>query len=384
MKKDAFLIAKWVAGYLSGNGEPEEEFEKWRKEDGNEELLQKIAQEGHIRLVNRRYEDFSKEKGWRELQQRRKKSHERRLFRIWASCAAVAAVLLGFALLWQLGGEKKTVDQEVLSTVISANSKVRLILDSGKEVDLSEQQGTIDCPAGEISNSGGELVYSGDSTLLAACPAHHELVVPPCGEYRLQLCDGTVVHLNAATRLRYPSFFTGGTREVELEGEAFFEVAENPDCPFVVKSANSAVYVYGTRFNVFAYPDEEMTHTTLVEGKVTVENADKRVDIRPGEQWCLHKSDGTVEVKKVDVSLYTSWIEGRLKFDDAPLEEIMRMLSRWYGVEVVYQDEALKGLLFGCNFNRHDSIEPLLRIFEANGKIKIEKRDNCLKIKRGR
>ena len=87
---------------------------------------------------------------------------------------------------------------------------------------------------------------------------------------------------------------------------------------------------------------------------------------------------------RVVVSLYTAWKDGKLRFNDARLEDIMRAVSRWYGVEISYEEEALKELRFGCNFDRHASIEPLLRIFQANGKIRIEQQENYLKIKRGR
>lgn len=387
MDKNYFSIAQWIAGYLCGNRDTEEQagLEEWRKEVRNEQLIRKIKEDSQERMERGRYNDFPCQQGWAELQGKRDRRYRLHLLRQWGSVAAVCLLCLGGSLFFWLRNEKPENNfvPVVAQQTEVGSSGVRLILGSGEVIDLTEQQGMIGDSLASIRNAGRCLTYEVDSLNGQHVPVYHELDIPMCGEYQLQLCDGTMIYLNAMTKLRFPNFFQGGVREVELEGEAYFKVAKNPERPFVVRSANSVVYVYGTEFNVSAYPDESESHTTLVEGRLAVENSGGRRDIRPGEQWNYDKESGKVTVKPVDVTLYTAWKERRMRFNDVRLEEIMRSVHRWYGVEVSYQSEDLKDLRFGCNFNRDSSIEPLLRVFEANGKIKIEQKGNQLMIKRG-
>lgn len=388
MDKNYFSIAKWIAGYLCGNEDAEGKMElsEWRKEPRNEKLLQKIEKDSRIRIEGKRYDDFPCQRGWEQLQAKRARMHRIRMYRRWGTCAATIALFLGVAVFWDINkGEKgKELIPLAVQTIEPGSPRAKLILDNGREIDLTEQQGIIRDSLALIRNAEHCLTYHSDSLAAQEAPVIHELVIPVCGEYQLQLSDGTVVYLNAMSKLRFPNFFSGRVREVELEGEAYFKVVRNPECPFVVKSANSVVYVYGTQFNVAAYPDDSETHTTLVDGRLTVENSGHRREIKPGEQWRYDRGSGEMTVSSVDVTLYTAWKEGRLRFNDAPLEKIMQTVSRWYGVEVSYETEDLKNLCFGCNFSRHSSIEPLLRVFEANGKIKIEQDGNHLRIRRGR
>lgn len=388
MDNNYFLIAKQIAEYLSQKEGIEHlpDLQEWRKLPENERLIRKIEGEARQRAEEGRYDDFSCQEGWEHLQVKCRHLRRRRMYYRIVVCAAGIAIFLGIGLYWRM--QSGEITNETVSIVAQdigpGGPKARLILDNGTEIDLMQQQGVIGDSLAFIRNAGHCLTYKADTLAVRYAPVYHELVIPACGEYQLQLCDGTVVYLNAMTRLRFPNLFEEGVREVELEGEAYFKVAKDPERPFVVKSAHSVVYVYGTEFNVSAYPDETGTHTTLVEGKLAVENSGIRREIRPGEQWYYHKESGSVTVRHVDVSLYIAWKDGGLRFNDARLEEIMQTVSRWYGVEISYQSEDLKDLRFGCNFNRHASIEPLLRVFEANGKIRVERDGNRIKIKRGR
>lgn len=388
MEKKYFQIAKWIAAWLSGTEEAEEKalLEEWRKQPKNEKLFRQIEADSRIRMERKRYDDFPCDKGWEALQAKR--SAKRRIFayRRWVAYAAVALLFAGSALYFYYMSASSGKEQipVVAQEIKPGSAKARLVLADGKEIDLEERQGAIADSLPFIHNSENCLTYRAEELSGERIPVYHEIVIPPCGEYQLQLSDGTVIYLNAMTRLRFPDFFGGSVREVELEGEAYFDVAENPGCPFVVKTCHSKTVVYGTQFNVSAYPDEKQVHTTLVEGAVTVEQACRQQKLNPGEQWLLRTESGESKVQRVDVSLYTAWKDGKLRFNDARLDDIMRTISRWYGVEISYEEEALKELRFGCNFDRHASIEPLLRIFQANGKIRIEQEENRLKIKRGR
>ena len=202
---------------------------------------------------------------------------------------------------------------------------------------------------------------------------YNKLLVGRGHEYMLILNDGTRVWMNARSRLVYPVAF-GDTREVELEGEAYFEVTRDENRPFIVHAGQVAVKVLGTEFNVSNYPENEDVQTTLIKGKVQVtlsENMDGYT-LHPGEQVVYNKESGEVTVANVDVSYVTAWREGRLRFRDRPLKEIMDFISRWYDVDVVYEDEVVKNYLFGCNFNRHVTVTPLLELFQSTGTVRFE------------
>ena len=156
-----------------------------------------------------------------------------------------------------------------------------------------------------------------------------------------------------------------------MEGEAYFQVVHNEDAPFIVKTSRMAIKVLGTEFNVSAYAEDSIIRTTLVRGsvKISSEVSGESVVLHPGEQSALNRGDHSMLVSEVDVSYAMAWKEGRLRFKEKPLKEVMKIISRWYDVDVVYEDEEVKDYPFGCNFSRHATIEPLLKVFEATGTI---------------
>lgn len=384
MNESYFQIARWIANYLGEEKNKEEELllEEWRRNPENEELLRKI--EAHIksRLGQKRYDDFSCEYGWHALQNKR--HFTRRLSLSWIRCAAAIFVVFGLSFLLLLTRDSQKDKAYLVVTDEAYSKNAKLVLADGQEIDLEEQHGVVADTLPFITNGEKCLIYQDHKTSIDKSPVYHEILIPAGGEYQLRLSDGTLVYLNSMTKLRFPDVFIGAVREVELEGEAYFNVIKNPDKPFIVKSQHSRVLVYGTQFNISAYPDDTQMHTTLVEGALSVEHANVEHKLQPGNQWNLDLESGDARVSVVDVSLYTAWRDGKLRFNNARLEDIMRKVGRWYGVEISFQEESLKDLRFGCNFSRYKSIEPILRIFEANGKIKIEKHEYRLMIKRGR
>ena len=233
---------------------------------------------------------------------------------------------------------------------------------------LRELDGTI------IGLDGESITYKNAVDSVVSSDLYNELVIPRGGEYVLTLADGTLVCLNAGSKLRFPVQFSGITRKVELEGEGYFQVARNEEIPFVVSASGVNIMVLGTEFNVSNYPENEDVQTTLIKGKVQVtlsENMDGYT-LHPGKQAVYNKESGEVTVANVDVSYATAWREGRLRFRDRPLKEIMDFISRWYDVDVEYEDESVKNYLFGCNFNRHVTVTPLLELFQSTGTVRFE------------
>jgi ferric-dicitrate binding protein FerR (iron transport regulator) len=162
------------------------------------------------------------------------------------------------------------------------------------------------------------------------------LTTPRAGQFQLVLPDGTKVWLNNASSLRYPTNFSGTTREVQLTGEAYFEVAKNSSQPFLVKASKATIQVLGTSFNVMAYYDEPVIRTTLLTGKVSIGTATHKSILSPGEQGVLDQ-DGIITVAKdIDTDEVIAWQKGFFNFTGSNLNDVLRQLARWYDVEVVY------------------------------------------------
>ena len=190
----------------------------------------------------------------------------------------------------------------------------------------------------------------------------------------MTLADGTRVWLNSESELHFPLQFGGEQRIVQLTGEAYFEVAKDAARPFIVKTSHYNIEVLGTRFNVADYDNDMSVHTTLVEGKVAVSGPGVRQRIlQPNEQFVLDKNTGKQEIKTVDVSYIVAWKDAGFRFRDVRLEDIMHAIERWYDVTVFYENQEVKDYRFGFNVGRDESIDPILRIFEANGRIKIDR-----------
>ena len=163
------------------------------------------------------------------------------------------------------------------------------------------------------------------------------------------------------------------------------QIAKDAARPFIVKTSHYNIEVLGTRFNVADYDNDMSVHTTLVEGKVAVSGPGVRQRIlQPNEQFVLDKNTGKQEIKTVDVSYIVAWKDAGFRFRDVRLEDIMHAIERWYDVTVFYENQEVKDYRFGFNVGRDESIDPILRIFEANGRIKIDRNGKVLRIRRGR
>ena len=183
-----------------------------------------------------------------------------------------------------------------------------------------------------------------------------ELNTPMGAKMNFELPDGSKVWLNDGSKIKYPTRFTGSQREVLLEGEAFFEVAKNEKLPFILKNKSATVKVTGTSFNIRAYPDEQLYEATLNSGSIELEIPETGVKeghkmvMKPGEQIRLNTQTGKYEAKKVDAEAFNAWINGKLLFRDAPLDEVMRKLERWYNADIVINSPELKNILITGTF----------------------------------
>lgn len=197
----------------------------------------------------------------------------------------------------------------------------------------------------------------------------HEQVTPKGHRTVINLEDGTKVWLNADSKLTYPeSFADAETREVTLEGEAFFDVTENPAKPFVVNTSSIRVRVLGTSFNVRSYLHDSEVRTTLVKGKVRIESAGNKdtVTLLPNQQAVfLKESNKIILESEIVTDDFTSWRDGKLMFDDQPLSIIIDELERWYNVSITVEDEASLSCRFSAKIN-NKTLEEVMELFKAS------------------
>lgn len=382
-----FEVARLIARYLTESLTDDEQrtLEEWRQESpANEELFRRLcSEEGWTEHVAQ-HSLFDAAEGWNRFRQRQERRHRRKL---WLQVAAVAAfVALPLLIVGVAGWQKSRSPQEEPANRLTAvepihpgKAQALLILDNGETVELDSRHDTLMRQAGHtlLRMDSAQLTYQADHGQLPAAverPTYNRVETPRGGEYILSLSDGTRVHLNAMSSLRYPVAFGPERREVELIGEALFEVSKS-ETPFIVHTPAMQVEVLGTTFNLSAYPDEA-SQTTLVEGAVRLHaRSGAHCLLQPSQQATWRADSGEWLVQTVDTDFYTSWAKGKILFKDQRLEDIMKTLSRWYGVEASYADEELKELRFGCHLNRYADIAPFVHLLEQTGKVHVEIRN---------
>lgn len=289
--------------------------------------------------------------------------------------------------------KNRTENQSVAANspaVVPGSQKAEIILENGERIDLEKLKldTVIDNGAFEIIKSDkGIISYRlKNSEASNQQTAYNTIVTPRGGEYKLLLADGTKIWLNAATTLRYPISFNGDERKVQLQGEAYFEVAKRVHhgrrVPFIVNTGNQKLEVLGTSFNLQNYGKSIVT--TLVEGKVKLNVHDSPQDnlyLSPAEQAVLHFTNKNFLKTAVDPRYFTAWKEGKFAFYNTSIDEVMEIISRWYDVEVHF-DYRPENFAFSGTVSRYDDINKLLRTIELVGDIHFELKGRKIYVKR--
>ena len=204
---------------------------------------------------------------------------------------------------------------------------------------------------------------------------YNTITVPRGGQYQLVLADGTKVWLNSASIMKFPVAFTGRDRQVELSGEAYFEVVKNPSQPFKVAVNGITVQDLGTHFNVMGYSDDKEVKTSLLEGSVKLSGNKATAILKPGEQGILNDQQNAFKIEKVDMDDVVAWKNGFFAFNDEDIQTIMKRISRWYDVDVVFPQQ-FKRKNFGGTVSRFADVSQVLKDLELTGSIhfKVEGR----------
>lgn len=357
------LFLKEIAGELT-SGE-QVELEEWLRRDS--ERRNWYERMKSLDFVQRDYACYADIKdplcAWECLERDLKR---RRVKNVWLWGCAVAMVLVmivGSTLLLTKqsgrGVELRAVREPALISLVINNGQDSVFLNVSEEDQLVKG-------GGRMRNN--TLTYDSVGKEERAVE-YHDLSVGRGGEFRLVLSDGTVVWLNSESSLRYPVHFSGTRREVELTGEAFFQVSPHEEMPFEVKGGNFSVTVLGTSFNIMNYADERYAEVTLASGKLRVNKGDQHVVIHPDEQVQLD-AEG-LNVRQVDARYYTTWMESKFMFHDASLDVIVRKLARWYNLGYNFIDPSLKETRFSGQLLKYDDITKAFELLEMTTDVRF-------------
>ncbi|NHA03678.1 DUF4974 domain-containing protein [Mucilaginibacter sp. HC2] len=242
--------------------------------------------------------------------------------------------------------------------VLTLANGTRIILDDAKNGSISQNTSVK-----VTKTSNGVLIYHFNKNIsgknIAAYSAINTITTPRGGQYQIVLEDGTRVWLNSASYIKFPEAFIDKNRQVELSGEAYFEVAKNKAKPFIVKANGTEVQVFGTHFNVNAYADNSNIATTLLEGSVSMTYAGATVMLKPGQQGVTNKAGEPIKTGFVDAEEVMAWKNGLFIFHDQSIANIMKQVSRWYDVDVEYKD-GVQNKEFGGTISKYKNITELL------------------------
>ena len=304
---------------------------------------------------------------------------------------AAAAVVLAVITFFLYQGKRKSAEQAQVSaneksvkpfpTIAPGTDKAVLKLADGTEIELTTDANNVRIATqnntvidqvgkGSIAYTSGNNKQQGEQK-----PVYNTLSTPRGGKYSLILADGTAVTLDASSSITYPVSFAGNERQVEITGQAYFEVVHNAAWPFRVKVKGQIIEDIGTAFNVNAYGDDQLLKITLAEGRVDIHNSSKKVSLMPGQQALIKEGQENIQVKKADVEETVAWKNGRFIFHKEKIQGIMKQAERWYDVEIAYEGQPINKL-FGGNISRYVDISELLENLKITGGIRyrIEER----------
>ena len=350
------------------------DLEKWAGENpSRQQMLRRLSDPEYLRKGYEFHKLIDPARPMRDMQNRIDRMHSRNRNKMigWTAAAVAVGVVATLFVnhdtkvtpLPEAQQTAQAVEEE--ETIRPGKTMALLSTSTGESIALDETNSNI--------AESGQIVLDADDKS-AEIPMELCLDVPRGGEFKIMLEDSTMVWLNSQSQLHYPEHFATNERRVEISGEAYFQVHKDAKRPFYVESNGQIIQVYGTTFNVKAYPDEEKSYTTLETGKISLRNvADGgEVFLKPGHQAVFDKTNEKVELKSVRTQVITGWRSGRFVFEGQPLKTIMRDISRWYDIEYEFTDPRFEEIIFMGSIPRYSEFPTVVAILEACGDIRFK------------
>ncbi|WP_430813283.1 FecR family protein [Carboxylicivirga sp. RSCT41] len=371
-----FKLSHIIVKYLRGENSTDEEamLNSWLEDDiQHQELIGQLQDEE--RLVNdlKRFNQFDVSKAWGKFESRQNIHLKKNNMLIpFLRVAAVAALIVSVSVTVYFLTIIPKEQVVLVNTIIEPGSTNAILkVNDEKAVSLTDSASSEITKEKELiaSVKKGQISYgkSVDTVKMT-------VQVPLQSEYQFVLADGTKVWMNAASKVEFKYPFATDRREIFAEGEVYLEVAKDAERPFIVNLPTAdAIQVLGTQFNVMAYPGDQEQQTVLVEGSILwrSETGKERI-LEPGQLLVQDNFSKDIEVKEVDVYQYIAWKDGRFVYEGETLENIMKSLSRWYGVEVAYEEEVIKDLHFSVDVRRYEQLNDILSKLQLTEKVYFE------------
>ncbi|MCT4586695.1 MAG: FecR domain-containing protein [Carboxylicivirga sp.] len=371
------------------DSEEMEKLEIWaNKHPENKQLLAKLQKQGSYENWLSELDKVDVCEGWQKIEEKKAKLNRRRFRQTIIRYAAVIviALLAGGIVYYSLCNQ---ISQETV--VVAKNEiqpgarKAELVLSNGQVVRLGEGTECIkEADGTEINNDKEVIAYKEEVNSKNNEELINEIRVRQGEEFHLILADGTRVWINSMSKLRYPVHFKGKQRIVEVvEGEVCFDVKPDAKHPFIVKTPVHNVEVMGTTFNVCCYQNDQTVQTTLLEGKVQINNGIGglgAVDIKPNQQYVFNKKELKGEILEVEASSYLAWTTGYFQFEEENLDQIFKKLERWYDIDIFFINAQRRNELFTGRLPRFEDVDVLLGMIEQVSQVKIERDGKIVKI----
>lgn len=380
MLKKEFYIATLITAELDGSLSPEEgrELEQWKNTSAeNLEFYNNFTADEEFLREFKKFSRIDTNNIW-ELTAAGLKArlepqiHEvpARRVRLWPRIAGIAAAVTALAVciyffnaLRGSGTGNKSQYETAASHIKPGGNGATITLANGKTIELSDVKDGVVIGDGKLAYNDGSEIREGEiSEQLTASTVKGQT-------YIFILPDGTKVWLNADSKISFAQQLTKKTREVFLEGEAYFEVAKDKRHPFMVTSKGQQIEVLGTHFNVNSYADEPVIATTLLEGSVKIRVGNTQSMIKPGQQ-AINKS-GVVEVRQADVDNVIDWRNGDFYLNHVEFKTAMRKIARWYNMDIVYDDDVPDNMESGGWIARDKPLSAVLKSIESSGLVKF-------------
>ena len=307
--------------------------------------------------------------------------------------AAIFILIIGFSSTLYFLMDLKTLDYQQYaldSMELSGTNNNLLVLSDGRRVEIESKESQVN-----YNKDGTEIRLDTDTllteksivqNLMTEKRKNNLMIVPNGHQANLTLCDGTKVWLNAGSKLIFPSVFASDTREVYIEGEAFFDVTKNAKKPFIVITKGMNIKVFGTTFNVMAYPNDNFIETVLVTGKVQLENNNstwfnrEKTILYPGQYAGFQKDNMHLKVEDVDVESFISWKEGWYKLEKLLLSDVVTRLERYYALKIIIKDDNLKIMKITGKLDLNNNITQVMENIAQATKLDYKIKNDTISI----
>lgn len=364
-------LSKRIAASLLRDEQPKELFSSEIFDDQDKQyILDNLTKEELIKKLPALSSQINREEDWKRIKSRINVPVRKQLVWQYSAAAVFIGLLTTTYILKDTLFHNLQIVSPVVGTIKVGTDRAILTLEDGEDINLEKG---VSYQSDNINSNGEEIIYrTGKEKNVIS---YNYLTIPRGGQFSLLLSDGTKVWLNSETKLKYPvQFIEGNSRVVELiYGEAYFDVShstEHNGTSFKVLNNSQEIEVLGTEFNVKAYRDETHVYTTLVNGKVKVIYSNGQQVLNPDYQTSLNIHNHSMNVTKVNVYDEISWKDGIFSFKNKSLDEIMKVLSRWYDIEVEFNNSELGNLKFNGVLGKDQEIEQILATIQAFGAIK--------------